>query len=97
MKLLYLLLGLYLLFINLDAFLLMRADKRRAQKGQRRIPEATLFMTAILGGGPGALLGMNKFRHKTKHVSFTVGIPLIIFFEFILLVVVLYLAYRGPV
>lgn len=49
----------------------MRADKRRAQRGKRRIPEATLFLVAVLGGSPGVMLGMKAFRHKTLHTSFT--------------------------
>ena len=85
MKLIMWLFAAYLLFINLDALLLMRSDKRRAREGRRRVPEATLFAAAVLGGGPGILLGMKKYRHKTLHTSFTVGIPLIIFFEAALL------------
>lgn len=91
------LLAAYLLFINLDGFLLMWSDKRRAQRGARRTPEATLFLVAVLGGGPGVYLGMKQFRHKTLHVKFTVGIPLIIFFEAALLIVLILLAIRGPV
>ena len=68
----------YLLVVNLWAFALMWFDKRRAnQKGARRIRERTLFLSALLGGGPGAFLGMWIFRHKTKHWYFVVGIPLI--------------------
>lgn len=67
-----------LLLVNLWAFTLMGIDKRRAkQKGARRIRERTLFLSALLGGGLGALLGMWAFRHKTRHWYFVVGIPLI--------------------
>ena len=81
MKLLLIILAAYLLLINLDAYLLMRADKRRARQKRRRIPEAALFLVAILGGSPGIMLAMRRFRHKTLHASFTVGMPLICFFE----------------
>ncbi len=81
MKPLLIILAAYLLLINLDAYLLMRADKRRAQRRARRIPEAALFLTAVLGGSPGIMLAMRRFRHKTLHASFTVGMPLICFFE----------------
>lgn len=50
MIVLYILLGAYLLFINIDAFALMALDKSRARRGGRRVPEATLFFLAFLGG-----------------------------------------------
>lgn len=68
----------YLLLVNIWAFALMGFDKRRAKrKGARRIRERTLFLSALLGGGLGAFLGMWIFRHKTKHWYFVAGIPLI--------------------
>ena len=69
---------LYLLLINAAAFLLMLADKRKARKNRWRIPERTLILTALLGGSIGALLGMYTFRHKTRHLKFTLGIPAIL-------------------
>ena len=70
--------GLWLLAANLLAFALMGFDKYRAKKkGARRIRERTLFLSALLGGGLGAFLGMWVFRHKTKHWYFVAGIPLI--------------------
>lgn len=71
----------YLIGINLVAFLLMAADKRRAQKHRWRIPEHTLFAAAILGGSLGAILGMYLCRHKTKHWYFVVGMPLILMLQ----------------
>lgn len=68
----------YLLIINAAGFVLMLADKIKAKKHLWRIPEATLFLVAILGGSIGSLLGMYAFRHKTKHLSFTLGMPLIL-------------------
>ena len=72
------LLLLYLLIINAFAFALMLIDKRRAQKNLWRVPEKTLFASAILGGSIGALAGMYTFRHKTKHLSFVIGMPVIL-------------------
>jgi len=69
---------LYLLIVNAVAFLLMLVDKRCAQKKLWRIPEATLMMSAVIGGSIGALTGMYTFRHKTKHPKFTLGIPAIL-------------------
>lgn len=68
----------YLAVVNLWAFALMGFDKRRSKKkGAQRIRERTLFLSALLGGGLGAFLGMWIFRHKTKHWYFVLGIPLI--------------------
>lgn len=72
----------YLILVNLWAFALMGFDKYRARKkGARRIRERTLFLSALLGGGLGACLGMWCFRHKTKHWYFAVGMPLILLAE----------------
>lgn len=68
----------YLLLINAVGFVLMLADKRKAIKNRWRIPERVLFSVAVLGGSVGCLLGMYTFRHKTKHLTFTLGIPLIL-------------------
>lgn len=68
----------YLIAINLFGFALMGNDKTRARRKKRRIPESRLFLTAFLGGALGVLLGMNRFRHKTLHASFRVGIPLLL-------------------
>ena len=69
---------LYLLLINAIAFGLMLVDKRKAKKNRWRIPERTLMLCAALGGSIGALLGIYTFRHKTKHLSFTLGMPAIL-------------------
>ena len=68
----------YLAAVNLWAFGLMGFDKRRARQGGRRVRERTLFLSALLGGSLGALLGMWVFRHKTRHWYFVWGIPLIL-------------------
>jgi len=75
------LLGLYLLAVNLAAFLLMGLDKGRAKKERWRIPEKTLFLPVVLGGGIGGILGMRVFRHKTKHWYFRFGFPLILILQ----------------
>ena len=69
---------LYLLLINAAAFILMLVDKIKALKNRWRIPERTLILSALFGGSIGALLGMYTFRHKTKHLKFTLGIPAIL-------------------
>lgn len=67
----------YLALVNLIAFTVYGADKRRARKDRRRVPEKTLFLLAIIGGSLGAFLGMRLFRHKTRHWYFVWGIPAI--------------------
>ena len=68
----------YLILINLVAFILMYADKKKAIKRQYRIPESVLLWSAFLGGAIGAYMGMKMFRHKTKHIKFTLGVPVAI-------------------
>ena len=74
----------YLLLINAAAFVLMLADKIKARKHRWRIPERTLICSALLGGSIGALTGMYLFRHKTRHLKFTLGIPAILAGQLIL-------------
>ena len=69
---------LYLLLINATAFLLMLIDKQKARRNRWRVPERTLLGAAILGGSIGALMGMYMFRHKTRHLKFTLGVPAIL-------------------
>ena len=70
----------------------MALDKYKAQKGYWRIPENTLFLVALLGGGIGTLFGMYKFRHKTKKMKFIIGFPVILILEIILII---YLMIKG--
>ncbi len=76
--------ALYLIVINLIAFLMMYIDKRKAEQGKWRIEESTLFTLAIMGGSVGAILGMYKFRHKTKKLRFTIGFPTILIAQIVL-------------
>lgn len=61
--------------MSVIGFALMGADKRRAEKGAFRIPERTLIAVAFMLGGVGSLAGMFAFRHKTKHASFRILLP----------------------
>ena len=75
---------LYLLIVNAIAFILMLADKRMAQNNLWRIPEATLLMSAAIGGSIGSLAGMYTFRHKTRHLKFTLGVPAILIAQIVI-------------
>ncbi len=72
---------LYFSIINLVGFLLMLVDKRRAIKHEWRISELNLFIVSIIGGSIGSYLGMHCFRHKTKTLKFTLGMPIIILIQ----------------
>ncbi len=74
MKFLYI----YLLVINVVAFCLYGLDKWKAKHNRWRISEATLILSAVIGGSLGAFCGMNLFRHKTKHKKFMIGVPVIL-------------------
>lgn len=76
----------YILVINSIGFLSMYIDKIRAKKGKWRIKEWTLLTIAFLGGGIGSLIGMYKFRHKTKKPRFYIGIPTIVILEIFMII-----------
>lgn len=67
---------LILLVWNALVFLVYSLDKYKASRRQWRIPEATLILLALAGGGLGALLGMYGIRHKTRHLKFKLLVPL---------------------
>lgn len=71
----------YVCVINLAGFVLMGLDKRKAKKHLWRIPEKTLFLTALLGGSAGTTAGMYFFHHKTKHWYFVMGMPAILLIQ----------------
>ena len=70
----------------------MLVDKWKARKNRWRVRESTLLLIAALGGSVGSLLGMYLFRHKTRHLKFTLGIPLILAAQCIAAVLVMALA-----
>ena len=78
--------AIYLFLINALGLCLMLADKHRAKKNLWRIPERTLLAVAGLGGSLGALIGMRLARHKTRKILFSVGIPVLLALQAILLI-----------
>ena len=60
----------YFLLVNVWLFILMGIDKKRAQRNQWRISEKSLLLLGLAGGGLGGLLGMKRYRHKTKRATF---------------------------
>ena len=76
----------YFIAINLIGFLAMFIDKQKAKRGAWRIPEKSLFIITLLGGGIGTIAGMYLFRHKTKKLYFTIGFPVILITEIALII-----------
>ena len=83
----------YLILVNIAGFVLMGVDKSKAKRRKWRIPEATLFLVAAIGGSIGSIAGMYTFRHKTKHWYFVYGMPVI----FLIQVLIILLIYFAPV
>ena len=77
----------YLILINIIAFIAMFIDKKKAEKNKWRISEKFLFTLVILGGGIGGILGMYIFRHKTKKPAFVIGFPAILILEIVTVIV----------
>ena len=73
----------YFALVNFLGFYAMYSDKMRAKKRAYRIPESTFFAIAIIGGGIGCIIGMYLFRHKTKHLMFVLGLPLILILQIV--------------
>lgn len=81
----------YLMLINILGLLSMYLDKYFAKKNMYRISEKILILIAIMGGSVGSMVGMYKFRHKTKHSKFTIGLPAILGMQ--VLILIMYFAY----
>ena len=75
----------YLILIKIIAFIIIYIDKQKSIKHKWRIKESTLFLISIIGGSLGTLVGMYTFRHKTKHIKFTLGIPFILILQILLI------------
>ncbi len=80
----------YVIIINLLTFFVMWLDKRKAKKGKWRIPENTLLVFVVLGGGIGGIAGMYLFHHKTQKMKFVIGFPLILICEILLIALTIF-------
>lgn len=72
----------FILFMTWLGYYIMKVDKRYAKEDKRRIPEKTLILISLVGGSVGMYIGMYKFKHKTLHKKFTVGVPIIMLIQF---------------
>lgn len=75
----------YLCVISLVSIFVTTADKHKAKKGKWRVSEAALLLLSAFGGSFAMYLTMLLIRHKTKHIKFMAGIPLIMVFQAVLL------------
>ncbi len=76
----------YAIIINLAGFIIMGVDKNRARTDKWRVKEKTLFFIAFIGGSVGSILGMQYYHHKTKHLRFVFGMPVILFIQIALII-----------
>lgn len=76
----------YIVAINLITFFVMWLDKKKAKKGRWRIPENTLLLFVLLGGGIGGIVGMYVFHHKTQKAKFVIGFPVILICEILIVI-----------
>lgn len=78
----------YILIVNVITFFIMWFDKHEAKIGDWRVPEKTLFLLVLLGGGIGGIAGMYAFRHKTRKWYFKIGFPAILIIQVIVAIYV---------
>jgi len=76
----------YFIIINVFGVQIMKSDKNRAIHKQRRISEKNLWIVALIGGAPGAFVGMKAYRHKTKHFQFKYGFPILAIIDILIYV-----------
>jgi len=75
---------------NVIVFTMYGIDKCKAKRSSWRISEKTLLLSTTLMGGIGALLGMSVFRHKTKHLKFKLGVPLLLIVNIVIVAIYIY-------
>lgn len=74
----------WLIICSIFSFIQMGYDKRKAIKRQWRVPEKSLWLLALIGGAPGAFLGMIVFRHKIKKTKFVIGFTLLMVIDIVI-------------
>lgn len=85
---------LYFVAVSIFSLIITLADKRNAKRGFRRVSESSLILISILGGSFAMYITMLLISHKTRHVKFMIGIPLIIIMQG-LLILSLFLNFSG--
>ncbi len=75
----------WLMAINLVTVVVYGADKLCARMNWWRVPEKILLLLAVIGGSVGAIAAMALFRHKTQHLKFRCGVPVILILQILAL------------
>ena len=88
----------YIAVVSLCSIVVCIRDKRVSKKNnvKLRVPEKTLFLWSLLGGSLVMFVTMKLIRHKTKHVSFMVGIPVILVLQVALMAVLIHFGVVPP-
>lgn len=76
----------YLAAVSVVSVIVCMYDKGAAKRGNRRVPEKTLFLLSGIGGALAMYMCMQAIRHKTKHLSFMIILPLMIIVHIVILV-----------
>lgn len=75
------LLGVYLLSVNVLTLAVYVIDKIKAKRHVWRVSELTLLALAAVGGSVGAMVAIFVVRHKSRHLKFRYGVPLILLLQ----------------
>lgn len=86
-------LPIYIAIMSLISIVVCIYDKKISKKNkvELRIPEKVLLILSALGGSVAMLVTMLITRHKTKHVKFMLGIPVIIVLQVALVLACVFL------
>ncbi|GGX56366.1 hypothetical protein GCM10011309_01400 [Litorimonas cladophorae] len=89
------LISIYLLSLNLIAYIAFYVDKKRARQQLSRIPESTLLLIALFGGTIGAITAQHQFRHKTLKQPFKFQLYCIAILQLAFVIMLLFPDQRG--
>lgn len=82
--------------INIFSYIVFTYDKKLAKKGSKnRISERFFMYNALFFGSLGILIGMYKNRHKTKHLKFTIGIPILLILNVFTIIYIFTTFFQG--
>ncbi len=77
----FLIFVIYIGVISLVSMVVTISDKVSSQKGRWRVSENMLLLLSALGGSLAMYITMQIIRHKTRHIKFMLGIPIILLFQ----------------